>query len=104
MQESSNPALKNIFAVPNGGDRHVAVAKSMKAEGVKRGVPDLFLAVPRATNAKMAHGLFLEFKSQKGHQSKEQKGWEARLARYGYEYRIVRTADEAIEAVKEYLS
>ena len=31
-----------IFAIPNGGQRHKAVAAKLKAEGVKSGVPDLF--------------------------------------------------------------
>jgi len=36
-----------VFAIPNGGLRNVVVAKKMKAEGVKAGVPDLFFTLSR---------------------------------------------------------
>jgi len=32
-----------IFAIPNGEKRALSVAKRLKAEGVVRGVPDLFI-------------------------------------------------------------
>ena len=32
-----------IFAVPNGEKRAISVAKRLKAEGVVRGIPDLFI-------------------------------------------------------------
>lgn len=32
-----------IFAIPNGGARNISVAAKLKAEGVSRGVPDLFV-------------------------------------------------------------
>ena len=47
------PELRLLFAVPNGGHRHRAVAARLKDEGVKAGVPDLFLPVPRGA----FHGL-----------------------------------------------
>jgi predicted RecB family endonuclease len=40
------PILKWIHAIPNGGHRHVAVAKRMKREGVKAGVLDICIPVP----------------------------------------------------------
>lgn len=36
-----------MFAIPNGGHRHKATAGRLKAEGVRAGVPDLCLPVPR---------------------------------------------------------
>ena len=41
------PELELMFAIPNGGQRHVVVAKKLKDEGVKAGVPDIFLPVAR---------------------------------------------------------
>jgi len=32
-----------IFAIPNGGHRHVAVAAKLKATGTSAGVPDLYI-------------------------------------------------------------
>lgn len=37
-----DPRIGLIFAIPNGGKRNVIVARKMKAEGVKPGVPDYF--------------------------------------------------------------
>ena len=32
-----------IFAIPNGGHRHIAVAARLKATGAVRGIPDLYI-------------------------------------------------------------
>jgi hypothetical protein len=37
------PVLKLLYAVPNGGDRNINVARKLKAEGVLAGVADLCL-------------------------------------------------------------
>lgn len=34
-----------FIAVPNGGDRHAAVAAKLKAEGVRSGAPDMVFCV-----------------------------------------------------------
>ena len=41
-----------VYAVPNGGARHIRVAVKLKAEGVRRGVPDLHIMMPGARLAK----------------------------------------------------
>jgi hypothetical protein len=92
--------LKNAFAVPNGGFRAMTTAKVLKAEGVKRGVPDLFLMWP-------AHGfgfLAIEMKSKKGTCTTEQLEWVDRLQNAGGKVMICHSADEAIGTIKLYLS
>jgi hypothetical protein len=65
-----------IFAIPNGGARHIAVAAKMKATGVSKGVPDLF--VPEWK-------LWIEMKRIKGGTlSPEQKDWISYLESIGY--------------------
>jgi hypothetical protein len=53
------PNLLKIYAVPNGGHRHPIVAKKLKAEGVKKGIPDLCLPIAR----KGYHALYIEMKA-----------------------------------------
>lgn len=49
-----------LIAIPNGGHRHLLVAKKLKAEGVQAGFPDLFLFV----SASNYHGLAVEMKDK----------------------------------------
>ena len=75
------PALSLLYAIPNGGARHPVVAAKLKAEGVKRGVPDICLPVARGK----WHGLYIELKRQKGARpSHEQDDWLTALNRGGY--------------------
>ena len=72
MHKGRWPELGMLFHIPNGGNRNIITAKKLKAEGVKKGVPDLCLPIPRGEH----HGLFVELKKQKGGTtSPEQKAW-----------------------------
>ncbi|MFP1683361.1 VRR-NUC domain-containing protein [Alloalcanivorax sp. C16-1] len=89
-----------LFAVPNGGDRHRAVAGKLKAEGVRPGVPDLWLPVPRRGFS----GLVIEMKRRKGGKpSPEQLDWLAWLAEQGFMTVICAGAEAAIESIRGYL-
>lgn len=75
------PKLGLLYAIPNGGARHKAVAGKMRAEGVKKGVPDLHLPVARQG----FHSLYIEMKREKGGVlSPEQRWWAAALQAEGH--------------------
>lgn len=89
-----------LFAIPNGGDRNILVAAKLKKEGVRRGVPDMFLALPRGG----WHGLFIEMKRRRGGVvSREQREYIEALNAAGYRACVCRGCDEAFEAIRDYL-
>jgi hypothetical protein len=68
--------------------------------GVKAGVSDLFLPVPRGG----FHGLWIEMKRVSGGRaSKEQREWLGDMIRQGYAAQICYGWKEASEALKKYL-
>lgn len=100
MSEGSYPLLSMLYAVPNGGYRHPAVAARMKQEGVKPGVPDLCLPVARCG----LHGLYIEMKARDGRLSKHQQRWRDLLIAQGYGVAVVYGFDEARNVLIEYLN
>ena len=79
------------MAIPNGGKRAISVAKKLKAEGVKRGVPDLFIPELK---------LWVEMKKVKGGStSKEQKEWILYLNDCGYKAVVCK----GFQAAKQYI-
>ncbi len=86
-----DPRYKNIFAIPNGGQRFPAVAAKLKAEGVSPGVPDLFVCVP----SRGLHGMFLELKVGKNRPSLSQLDWMHKLRSAGYHVVVVYDEVEA---------
>lgn len=103
------PQLKNLFAIPNGGNRHIVEAIKFVGTGTRSGVPDTMLAwpiwpamfAPSETKWKNYAGLFIEMKKEKyrhhknGGRSKEQIEWSDRLIAAGY---CVKTCYNWIEA------
>lgn len=98
--QATLPELRLLFAIPNGGHRHKVTAAKMKAEGVKRGVPDICLPVSRGHY----HGLYIELKTHKGRASREQKRWLARLTDEGYRAVICRGWNDARQELETYLN
>lgn len=89
-----------LFAIPNGGQRNIITAKRMKDEGVRAGIPDLFLAVPRGR----FHGLFVEMKKPRGGVvSDAQKACMEMLSSNDYCVAVCRGFIDAQEAIKGYL-
>jgi hypothetical protein len=98
---AAHPELELLFAVPNGGARHKVTAAKLKAEGVKAGVQDIVLPVPRGT----FHGLFLEMKRRQGGAlSTEQKWWRDKLYAQGYQTCVCKGWESARDAIVEYLA
>jgi hypothetical protein len=84
-----------IFAIPNGGHRAMTVAKELKAEGIKAGVPDLF--VPQWS-------LWVEMKRVKGGRlSQEQKDMIRSLENIGHTVIVGLGATDASRRVMEFL-
>ena len=89
-----------LMAIPNGGRRDAVTGARLKAEGVRAGVPDLFLAVP----TKSGHGLWIEMKRQKGGVvSDEQKAAMAALEAQGFVCTVCKGWQEARRAISDYL-
>lgn len=99
LARTTRPELEMLAAVPNGGQRHAAVAGKLKAEGVRAGYPDLVLNVPRAGY----HGLFIELKSMTGRATPEQRDWLERLQRHGHRAVVCRGWLAAKSELENYL-
>lgn len=122
--------LRWLHAIPNGGERHGAVAGKMKAEGVKSGIYDLFLPVPRVTDRlytfqtlfagaygvlhgnftyEAYHGLYIEMKAPSRCNNKDgglndnQIKFKEFIGVQGYGHCICYTWKEAYDAVMKYL-
>ena len=96
---SALPELNLLYAIPNGGHRHKAVAARLKAEGVKAGVPDVCLPVARGG----WHGLYIEMKTERGKASKSQVQWLFALREEGYKVAICRGWETARGLIEDYL-
>ena len=100
MQSAAYPEIGLLFHIPNGGKRYAATAKRLKAEGVKAGVPDLFLPVARGGE----HGLFIELKKEHGNKATEkQNEWLDALRKQGYTAAVCYGWYEAARLIYLYL-
>jgi len=103
------PEIMNLFAVPNGaklpffkdsnGKRVCVQAQFLKAEGLKPGVPDLFLAYPNDR----FHWFFMEMKAGTNKLTIEQIDWIERLSTAGYFCGVYWSWVDAANAILEYL-
>ncbi len=111
----SLPALQWIHAIPNGGARgddartRVIRGGQLKAEGVRQGIPDVFLPWPM----QVWHGLYIEFKkpsvkakkeTSKGGLSIEQIDFKMYAQSHGYGWTVCYSWQEAVDVVKSYIN
>lgn len=100
MQRGIYPELDLMHHIPNGGVRHQATAKRLKAEGVKAGVPDVMLPVARGGY----YGMYIEMKKQAGGKLTEsQSQWISALNEQGYHAIVSYGWRDAADEIEKYL-
>ena len=87
------------FSIPNGSRRGIREGKRLKDEGMKAGVPDLFLAFPTARHS----GMFIEFKKPGNKPTPSQIDMMQKLTATGYFCTICYSWLEASLQLKWYL-
>lgn len=93
--------IRLLLAIPNGGARSIKTGTMLKAEGVRPGVPDLFLPVARGT----FHGLWIEMKRSKGGSvSEDQRKWIYLLDQQGYMVEVCKGFDAAKSTIENYMA
>lgn len=106
------PQLKYLFHIPNGGLRDMRTAVNLKAEGVRAGVPDVFL--PHCTIAESLpsegyFGCWIEMKIEKhrnrknGGCSDDQLVWHKYLKDAGYHVAVCYSWTEARDVLMNYI-
>ena len=101
MHEHTYPELHWLFHPANGRKRNKAAAKLLKAEGVKAGVPDLWLPIPNGENI----GLIIEMKIDdfNARPTAEQRKWLLAMQHYGWKTCLCHGATRAIKELETYL-
>jgi hypothetical protein len=97
-----------LMKISNEGKRSFSLANKMKKEGLTAGVSDMFLAFPINVGRYNEFiipvpGLWIEIKSKNGKLSYSQKVWIERMTHIGYPCVVIRSVEEGIHAVKDYL-
>lgn len=93
------PELEYMHHVPNGGKRDKATAIALKRQGVKAGVPDIHLPVPRGEY----HGLYIELKAGDNSTTANQKRWLKFLGQQGFYTAVCYGWQPAAELIEWYL-
>ena len=96
-----HPEIAMMYAIPNGEYRAPKTARNLHLQGVKAGVPDMCLPVPRGGYG----ALYIELKRKRGGRvSEQQRVWIDALNRVGNRAVICYGFDEAKKAIEEYLN
>ena len=93
------PELALMYHCPNGGSRNKIEAANLKNQGVKAGVPDIFLPAPRGRY----HGLYIELKAGNNKPTKTQARWLRELRKQGYAAYVCYGWQEARQVLVAYL-
>ncbi len=93
---------KLLHHSPNGGRRNAREAARFKAMGTRAGFPDLILLLSSSDGR--FRFLAIELKTKAGRQSEHQKDYERLITKHGGKYVIVRSVEEFVTVVTEYLN
>ena len=99
LNKGKYPELELMFHIPNGGSRNKLEAANLKRQGVKAGVPDICLPVPKGKY----HGLYIELKHGKNKLSVIQAEWLRWLNDEGYLALCIQGWQDAVKAIEDYL-
>lgn len=94
------PELGLLFHIPNERYCTPQQGKQLQRMGVRRGVPDLFLPVPRGPY----HGLWIEMKTESGRTTGDQDWWGERLLGQGYMWEVCHGWESAVRVLAWYMS
>jgi len=100
MQTNIYPELQVLYAIPNGANTTRANRIRLVAEGLKKGMPDLCLPVPRGVYG----ALFIELKTDKGKVSKVQREMHELLDSSGNMVVVCRNLFQVINTIQGYLN
>ncbi|MBI9113286.1 VRR-NUC domain-containing protein [Maridesulfovibrio ferrireducens] len=99
LHERKWPELECLYAVPNAGKRSIRAAAYMKAEGLKSGVPDVFLPVSSGGYI----GLVIEMKVGSNKPTENQNKWMERLQSQGHHVVVCYSFEDAKVVIEWYL-
>lgn len=88
-----------LIHIPNEGKRGPKAARDAKRLGLRKGVPDLFLALPRGGYA----GLWIEMKTLGGKPTPDQDHWLHKMNEIGYLATIKFSCVEAMKTITGYI-
>lgn len=98
------PEVDLFYAIPNGSNLTKFGRYVGSITGRKSGVPDTHLPLPGMDDKRVAHSLWIEFKTPKGVVSKEQWDWIVRLRMSGHRAEVCRSWVDAANITIDYLN
>jgi len=93
-----------LYHIPNGQNVGPKVGARLKNMGLRPGVPDLCLSIPKMDGRTVIPSLFIEMKSSRGQLTQQQRQMKELLETQGHRVVVCRSFEEAINAIEEYLA
>ena len=94
------PQLALMYHIPNEGKRSLPGGYKMKLKGLKPGVPDICLPVPKTYYG----ALYIELKMPDGRHTAAQSEYMQALRDAGNYVKTCRSVDDAIKTITDYMN